>query len=321
MEIKSHLKFTAAMKSPLLSVVIPVYNRADIIGRTLDSVFSQQGCFHLIIVDNASTDGTRDVVNRYIADNSNPDIHATLLEERAIYNACGARNRGLDAVVTPYTMFFDSDDMMLPGHIARVIEAFSQDNTLDIAGWDVENIPLYDEKAKILPFRDKKLLFEATFNAIFATHRYAARTDLFRKAGGWNNTLAGWNDYELGFRLLALNPRVKRLGDAVTVRIFAGENSITGTDFSSNTEKWEKAVDAIEITFRKNGYPVEWLEMRRAFLAGLYRRENSPHASRLLNEVLSRTGSLRRRFMYRLVYTYTAAGGRGLQHILRPFLS
>lgn len=309
------------MNTPLLSVVIPVYNRAEIIGRTLESVFSQQGCFDLIIVDNASTDGTRDIIRKYITGNRRPEIHVSLMEELSEHNACAARNRGLDAVITPYTMFFDSDDMMLPGHIERVINAFTSDDRLDIAGWDIEHVPLHGKKTRILPFIDKNLLFEATFNSIFATERYAARTELFRRAGGWNTSVSGWNDYELGFRLLALNPRVKRLGDAITVRTFAGENSITGTDFSSSFHKWEEALDSAEITFRDNRYPTEWLEMRRVFLAGLYRREHSRHSSRLMHEVMSRTGSLRQRLMYRLAYIYTAIGGRGLQHILRPFLS
>lgn len=296
---------------PQITIVVPVYNRAHIVTRTLDSIQAQTfRPLSLILVDNNSTDKTFEVLSQWANAHRTPDFGITVLQE-STPGAAAARNRGLDAVTTPYTMFFDSDDTMEPAHVEKVMEAFNNHPEADIVGYDIRYHLLNGTNKRLL--FDKKL-YSNIFHATFATQRYTARTDLFRAVGKWDETMDGWNDYELGMRLLLLaNPNIIKIS-TITVDTFQQKNSITGTDFSSRTDYWERALDRCAETLAATGHKRElrYIELRRVILAALYRRERSPHASRLLGEVMAREKSAWRRLFYRMAFRYTAAGGRGI---------
>lgn len=301
-----------------ISIVIPVYNRAGIVGRTLDSVARQTlRPLDVILVDNNSSDNSLDVLNAWKEANEAPDFRIRLLSESEP-GACAARNRGLAEVVTPYVMFFDSDDVMMPDHVASFVEAFCQDRTTDVVGRDIV-IQGLDGRQSTKRFR--KSLYQHIFHASLSTQRYAAKTDLIRRVGAWDNKMRGWNDYELGMRILTkASPRIKTLSGS-SVITYRQEHSITGIDFSSRPHIWESALDRCETTLRESSVSprhVRYIELRRIILAAHYRRENSPHASRLLDEVLGREHNPLRRLFYRLAFRYVAAGGRGIA-ILAPF--
>jgi len=95
---------------PAVSVVIPTYNRAYVLARTLDSVLAQSHQdFEIVIVDDGSTDGTGEMVeSRYGGD---PRIRYTWQENRGV---TWARNRGLSLVRGAHVAFLDSDDTWKP---------------------------------------------------------------------------------------------------------------------------------------------------------------------------------------------------------------
>jgi Glycosyl transferase family 2 len=94
-------------KMPLFSVIIPSYNRASLIGATLDSILNQQsGDVEIIVVDDGSTDTTLDIIARY-------GQKVRLLQQEN----CGpgaARNHGLREATSDYVAFLDSDDLWFP---------------------------------------------------------------------------------------------------------------------------------------------------------------------------------------------------------------
>ena len=66
----------------LISIVIPVYNRAAVVTRTLDSVFAQTARpLQLILVDNASTDGSAELLRQWAATHDSSDFGVRLLSE------------------------------------------------------------------------------------------------------------------------------------------------------------------------------------------------------------------------------------------------
>jgi len=304
----------------LISIVIPVYNRAHTIENTLDSIYNQDTRpITLILVDNNSTDNSLEVMNRWKERHHSKEFDITVTSENAIQSASAARNKGLSFVKTPYVMFFDSDDTMRSNHISRAANAFNDDPDLDIAGWDIM-FHASDGSTSIRPFADRDAVFRHTFNATLSTLRYAAATSLVRAAGGWNPTVLGWDDYELGIRLLQRNPKLKRLGDEITVDVMETKESITGTDYSSRAIQWEYALDLAEKHFRESDWNTSWIDLRRVVLSALYARENSPESTRLLKETLDREPKFYKRALYRLAYTYTRHGFRGIHLLLRGFL-
>jgi glycosyltransferase involved in cell wall biosynthesis len=99
------------MNNPLVSIIIPTYNRADLIGETLDSIKNQTyQNWECIIVDDGSTDHTDEVVGVYVNKDARfkyfqrPDDHLS--------GGNGARNYGFILSQGEYIQWFDSDDLM-----------------------------------------------------------------------------------------------------------------------------------------------------------------------------------------------------------------
>jgi len=111
---------------PDISVVLATYNRAALLPRAIASVLAQdlEGAgarFELIVVDDASTDGTP----VYLATLADPRIRVFRAERNL--GPSGARNRGLDAARGELVAFLDSDDLYRAGRLALPLDAFAAD--------------------------------------------------------------------------------------------------------------------------------------------------------------------------------------------------
>ena len=109
---------------PLVSVIIPTYNRAHLIGETLDSVLAQNyPNWECLIIDDGSADRTIDVVENYAKKDSRfkyyqrPDQH--------LPGGNGARNYGLKVSQGSYIQWFDSDDLMDKNLLAEQIKSIT----------------------------------------------------------------------------------------------------------------------------------------------------------------------------------------------------
>lgn len=105
---------------PTVSVILPTYNRATLLPRAVHSVLAQtRQDFELIIVDDASTDGTAELVEQLA------DSRIVYLRQSARRGAAAARNTGIRAATAPYVAFIDSDDAWLPTKLERQLSAMS----------------------------------------------------------------------------------------------------------------------------------------------------------------------------------------------------
>lgn len=269
----------------ILTVVIPVYNRERLVVSALDSIAAQK-CgdrIQVIVVDDRSTDSTFKTVEEWISRHSEMNV---VLLKTDVKGSSGARNRGLAEVTTRFTMFFDSDDRMMLGFLNRVVERLEMTDA-DIVGWDVRFTG--QGKAKRL-FSAEKAWMNHLVHGSLSTQRYVALTSLFRAAGGWNEKLDGWTDYELGVRLLSLNPRLEKLnvGYDRTVEVNYTPESITGRGASECPEKWIKSLDAVEKTLKAvSPDNLGWIQYRRAILAAELSRDGAEdYATKLIEKAL-----------------------------------
>jgi glycosyltransferase involved in cell wall biosynthesis len=98
---------------PRVSVVIPTYNRAGLLGLALDSVYAQTWKrFEVIVIDDGSTDGTEAALRPYV---ERRGLRVLRQENRG---PSAARNRGIEAARGEYIAFLDSDDLWLPIKLA-----------------------------------------------------------------------------------------------------------------------------------------------------------------------------------------------------------
>lgn len=102
---------------PLVSVLMPVYNGAQYIGAAIESVMNQSySHFELIIIDDGSTDSTREVITRY------QDTRISLTVQDRNHGLVYTRNNGLSKARGDYISMLDADDIALP---ARLMEQIS----------------------------------------------------------------------------------------------------------------------------------------------------------------------------------------------------
>ncbi len=302
--------------APLITVIIPVYNRESIVTRTLDSIASQSlKSFKTILVDNNSTDNTASVLAHWAEKNSSSERPVSVLTE-TIPGAAAARQAGLEAADTEWILFFDSDDTMAPRHLERIAGYIHTHPDTDIAGWNVTYAHL-DGKSRTHRFYDSDMSWHNIVHGSFATLRYCARRSLFLRAGGWNPNVRFWDDIELGARLLALKPTVRHIGPEVTVFVHETETSITGTSYADSLRRAEAPLELISKVTPKKLQPL--FPIKLLIEAALADRQGVPDGKIFLKKLLDETSSPISRTAYRFAFSYTRRGGRGIATLLRPF--
>ena len=103
----------------LVSVITPSYNCARFIGATIESVQAQTyPNWELIIVDDCSTDHSREVIEKYIGED--PRIKLVVLERNS--GAAVARTKAMQLAQGRYMAFLDSDDLWVPDKLERQLE-------------------------------------------------------------------------------------------------------------------------------------------------------------------------------------------------------
>lgn len=117
-------------EQPLVSIIIPTYNRAHLIGETLDSVLAQTyPHWECIIVDDGSTDHTAEVVGAYLKKDPRFQYHHRPPDRPKGANAC--RNYGFELSKGEYFLFLDSDDILTNSCLENRIKLFLNNEYLD----------------------------------------------------------------------------------------------------------------------------------------------------------------------------------------------
>jgi len=137
---------------PLVSVILPTFNRAHFLKHAFDSLTAQTFThFEVIIVDDGSSDNTKQVIDELAASFKQP-VHYLVQENQG---PGVARQNGINSANGEVLAFFDSDDEWLPDHLAEAIEILDQSPECDWIYFACRRI----EKAS------QKILLESTFHS------------------------------------------------------------------------------------------------------------------------------------------------------------
>jgi len=110
--------------SPLVSVVIPVFNGERFLGQAIESVLSQEGvALEVVVVDDGSTDGSTDVATAF-----GPPVRCLHQANRGI---AGARNTGIRASRGELLAFLDADDVWTPGRLRAQVDQLESEPEVD----------------------------------------------------------------------------------------------------------------------------------------------------------------------------------------------
>jgi glycosyltransferase involved in cell wall biosynthesis len=228
---------TSPNNSPLVTVVLPVYNGADFVGCTLRSVMSQSyRNLEIIVVDDGSTDKTLDVLDVQAAG----DPRVRLIRQKNA-GVARARNRAIAEARGEFIAPIDADDLWVPDKIARQVNRFliAGETTGLVYSWwvwiDSDNTvldrsPRWKIEGKAL---EKLICINFTGNA---------SVPLFRKhcleeVGGYNESLAaanagGCEDWDVAIRV------AERYRVAVVPEVLLGYRQRSGTMSSACETMW-----------------------------------------------------------------------------------
>jgi glycosyltransferase involved in cell wall biosynthesis len=118
-----------AMKAPLVSVVMPVYNGERYLRPAIDSILNQTFAdFEFLIVDDASTDGTKEILESY------SDKRIQVLTNETTQGISFSRNRGILAARGEFLAQMDADDVSRPRRFERQVEFLRQNPDVGLCG-------------------------------------------------------------------------------------------------------------------------------------------------------------------------------------------
>lgn len=192
------------MKNPTVSVIIPTYNRAHLIGRAIQSVLNQTyKDFEVIIVDDGSTDNTEDIIKEF----QKKDKRIKYIRHDKNKGGSAARNTGIKVARGEYIAFQDSDDEWLAEKLDKQMEVFkSVSAEVGIVYSDMWRITgnkkRYFYSPKIMP-KDKIIHEQALDYGVsnIGIQTSLIKKEVFEKAGMFDEKLPRFIDLEFFIRL------------------------------------------------------------------------------------------------------------------------
>ena len=189
---------------PHFSVIIPLYNKAPYVRKTVESVLGQTlGDYELIIIDNGSNDGSSEIVAEF----TDPRVRIVRLEENV--GVSNARNKGVSLSTSPYITFLDADDWWEPTFLeemAGLIERHPNAGIYGTSYWMVKN-----SKKRLAPIGVDDGFTEGEINycTVYAKTLCMPLTSItvaipravFDEAGGFKPHLKLGEDFDLWIRI------------------------------------------------------------------------------------------------------------------------
>jgi glycosyltransferase involved in cell wall biosynthesis len=196
--------------TPLVSIIIPTFNRASLIGETLDSIVNQTyQNWECIIVDDGSRDNTKEVVEAHVAKDFRFQYHQRPINHKPGGN--GARNYGFELCKGEYVNWFDSDDLMFPDKISLKMDLISGDNYDFVVckGAIYESLPEVEPIPWPLHLEGNVLLNHILGKISFVTNGPLFKKDfLLKNKPLFNENLTVRQEWEFFNRLLLENPNI-----------------------------------------------------------------------------------------------------------------
>lgn len=198
------------MNNPLVSIIIPTFNRAYLISETLDSLLEQTyPNWECIIVDDGSTDNTEDIVGEYLKKDSRFQYHHR--PKNRLKGGNAARNYGFELCKGEYVNWFDSDDLMFPNKIEVKMDLLLNTNFDFVVckGAIFESLPMIEPIPWPLHLNGNVLLNHISGKISFVTNGPLFKKDfLIKNKPLFNEKLKIRQEWEFFNRLLMKKPKI-----------------------------------------------------------------------------------------------------------------
>ncbi len=190
-----------SVKKPKVSVIIPTYNRSHFLSRAIKSVLNQTfQDFELIIVDDGSTDNTKEVIENF----QEKDKRIKYIWQKNSGGPAKTRNKGIEKSEGEYIAFLDDDDECLPKKLEKQILLFKESKVPNlgfVGGLDiiVGKKPIKD----ITPFyKSGNILKDLCFHCIIRTPgTVLVKRSVLQKVGFFDEKFKAADDYDMWIRI------------------------------------------------------------------------------------------------------------------------
>jgi glycosyltransferase involved in cell wall biosynthesis len=223
--------------SPLVSVVIPIYDRTNLLIESIESILKQTfRDYELLLVCDGSPQETLEIVKTYEKKVSN--IRAFYFSENS-GNAVRGRNKGIKEAKGEYIAFQDSDDVADSKRLERSIKAIERTNAdLIYGGWKA-----IVDGSRNINIRNGQKIFprKSNFDILLKTNPICqstvmARVEALRDVGGFNPKMEYREDHELWLRLAYHGYKFKAIRKILThLRLHEGNLELK---FKQNDDHW-----------------------------------------------------------------------------------
>jgi len=188
------------IKNPTVSVIIPTYNRANLIEKAIKSVLKQTyQDFEIIVVDDGSIDNTEEIVKDFT------DFRIHYICHKHNQGVSAARNTGIKTCRGEYIAFLDSDDEWLPGKLDKQIKVLqSESSEVGVVHSDLLYI---DENGKNMnKLRNPKkggYIYEDLLgkNCVGPPSTLLIKKECFNRVGLFDNLLNAQEDWDMYIRI------------------------------------------------------------------------------------------------------------------------
>ncbi|MBI4487537.1 MAG: glycosyltransferase [Deltaproteobacteria bacterium] len=206
---------------PVVSVIIPTYNRWPMLSDAIESVRSQSYKeFELIVVDDGSQDGTVEKLRRY-------GSRLCLLSQPR-RGVAAARNLGVRSSSGRYLAFLDSDDLWQPGKLETQVAFMDAAPEVQISQteeiWIRKGVRVNPKKRHCKPSGD---IFRASLDLCLVSPSAVMMTrELFERVGGFDEAFTVCEDYDLWLRV-AVDHRVPLIPEPLVVKRGGREDQLS----------------------------------------------------------------------------------------------
>lgn len=194
-------------RTPYISVIMPTYNMSQYVKEAIDSILNQTfRNFELIVVNDASTDQSQDIIDSY----SNQKL--VLVKNEHNLGNYPARNRALLIAKGKYICVMDADDIAYPNRLEIQFKYMEKHSDVLACGSQSTYIGSNLSLPKPLNYEDIKL--QLLDNNRFIHSSLIIRTDIMKELGGYNEEYIYSSDYDLICRI-ALRGKIVNLPDVL----------------------------------------------------------------------------------------------------------
>ena len=226
---------------PLVSVIVPTYNRADMVCRAVNSILGQSyENVEVIVIDDNPTDSAARLATEKAMSVYKDNSRVKYIKNESSLGGSGARNKGIEYATGEYISFLDDDDIYLKNKLTVQVE-YMQKSGCDMS---FSNVRIHDSADVLIDFRaheqyvtsmdNNELLKQHVMHSLTPTATYMYKIEAIKSIGGFHSVPVG-QEFDLMLRTIKSGMKIGFLPVCNVIqyhhsgeRISLGDNKLHG---------------------------------------------------------------------------------------------